>query len=90
MEFTYTDKEVITVSDFLQAYMKKNNISSMTADQCAGVLAQATILTNTKGPVPGFNFREMLRQCRDGVISSKVVGVYQKEPGSRWKISYIG
>lgn len=89
MEFTYTNNKVKLVSNFLQAHMRKNNIASMTADQCASLLAVEAILANTKGPKPGFNFREMLRQCRDGVIKSMVVGVYQKKPGASWKISYV-
>lgn len=86
MEFRYTEKEVLEVSDFLQSYMKENQISLLTADQCAQILADAKILTNTIGPKPGFNFREMLRQCRDGQLTNKVAGVYQKKPGARWKI----
>ncbi|WP_367211277.1 hypothetical protein [Sphingobacterium sp. R2] len=90
MDFVYTEQQVRDVSDFLQLYMKKNNIPFLTADECAQALADASILTNTKGPKMGFNFREMLRQCRDGVFNNQVSGAYQRKPGARWKISYVG
>ncbi|WP_286736641.1 hypothetical protein [Sphingobacterium sp. UBA1897] len=70
--------------------MKKNNLRFLTADECTEALSDVGILTNTKGPKPGFNFREMLRQCRDGVLNDLVCGGYQKKPGARRKISYVG
>lgn len=84
----FTNNQVKKVSDFLQNYMRKNNISSMIADECADVLAKNNILSNKVGPKPGFNFREMLRNGRDGLIN-EIEGIYQEKPGSRWKISKV-
>ncbi len=83
--FTYRPDQVFEVSDFLQDYMKRNHIESMTADQCAELLARNNILPSDVGPKPGFNFREMLRQGRDGIIPL-VKGAHQKRPRTRWRI----
>lgn len=72
-------------SNFLQAYLKSNRIEFLTADQAAEVLAKNNVLTNTVGPKPGFNFRQMLRDGRDGHIDL-VTGAYQSRPKTKWFI----
>ena len=81
----FTNNQVKQVSEFLQNYMDKNNIDSMTADQCADLLAENSILTNTVGPKPGFNFRQMLRDGRDKFINL-VEGAFQERPKTKWTI----
>jgi hypothetical protein len=87
-EFEYSEEKVNEVSDFLQSYMKRNNIRTMTPDECADILASNEILPNDLGPKPGFNFRQMLRDGRDGNISL-VKGAYQERPKTRWVIKFI-
>ncbi|MCC5915518.1 MAG: hypothetical protein JJU46_14180 [Balneolaceae bacterium] len=87
-EFEYKDEKVYEVSSFLQGYMKRNNIKSMTPDECADILASNEILPNDLGPKPGFNFRQMLRDGRDGLIP-QVKGAYQERPKTRWVINYV-
>ncbi len=82
---SFTNQKVKEVSSFLQDYMQKNNIQELTADECATLLAQNNILSNQFGPKPGFNFRQMLREGRDGLISL-VEGAYQARPNTRWRI----
>jgi hypothetical protein len=84
----YTRKEVDKVSQFLQNYMAQSAIHSLTADQAAELLAKNSVLRNDIGPKPGFNFREMLRQGREGKIE-KVAGAYQLRPKTRWTINLI-
>lgn len=84
-KFIYTQSQVKRVSVFLQEYMKKNKIQSMTADEAATVLAEQRILPNNVGPKPGFNFRQMLRDGRDGLIDL-VDGAVQERPHTRWTI----
>jgi len=81
----FTNHQVKQVSDFLQNYMQHNNIISMSADECAGLLARNNILSNDVGPKPGFNFRQMLRDGRDQLIDL-VKGAYQERPKTRWTI----
>ncbi len=76
------------VSDFLQVFMVKNNIKSMTADDCAELLAGNNILSNKVGPKPGFNFRQMLRDGRDGKINL-VAGAYQARPRAKWILNKL-
>lgn len=64
----FTNKQVIEVSDFLQTYMLENDIDEMTADECADILSSAGILEQIP-PKLGFNFRQMLRDGRDGKIN---------------------
>ena len=85
-KFQYSNQQVEEVSNFIQTYLKKNNLSILTADQCAQLLADNGILENSLGPKQGFNFREMLRQGREGKIG-KMPGVYQIKPGARWVIT---
>ena len=85
MKYQYANQEVKEVSEYLQKYMTKNFISSLTADQCAELLNSANLLPNTIGPKPGFNFREMLRQGRDGKINL-ISGAKQEKPNARWSI----
>lgn len=85
MKYQYTNQEVKEVSEYLQKHMTKNFILSLTADQCAELLTNANILPNTIGPKPGFNFREMLRQGRDGKINF-VLGAKQEKPNARWSV----
>lgn len=84
----FTNADVERVSSFLQSYMNHNNISSLTADECADLLAKEKILSNMIGPKPGFNFRQMLRDGRDGKINL-VKGAYQERPRTKWLISKI-
>ncbi len=81
----YTNEQVEIVSDSLQEYMNKKDIECMTADKCATFLAENNILNNNVGPAQGFNFRQMLRDGRDGHIDL-VQGAYQKRPKTHWKI----
>lgn len=83
----FTNKQVTEVSDFLQTYMLENNIDQMTADECAHVLFSAGILEQIP-PKPGFNFRQMLRDGRDGKINM-MEGVTQLE-NNRWIIKFKG
>ena len=84
----FTNKQVKLVSDFIQEFMKSNNLSILTADECAELLAKNDILPNTVGPKPGFNFRQMLRDGRDGYINL-VVGASQIRPKTKWFINRI-
>jgi len=86
--FFFNDELVKQVSDFLQNYMRENKIASLTADECANILAKNNILSNDIGPKPGFNFRQLLRDGRDGKIS-KIKGVYQERPHTKWVIKRI-
>lgn len=88
MKSPFTAKEVQQVSKVLQDYMHKNNITSMTADECAQFLANNGIMPNNVGPQPGFNFRQMLRDGRDGLIPL-VAGAYQERPRTRWEINRV-
>lgn len=81
----FTNTKVAEVSEFLQNYMKTNKLMSLSADECASLLAKAGILSNEVGPKPGFNFRQMLRDGRDGFIQL-VEGAYQERPNTRWTI----
>lgn len=81
----FNNNQVKQVSNFLQDYMKKNNIASMTADECANLLAKNNILPNNIGPKTGFNFRQMLRDGRDELIDL-VAGAHQERPKTRWTI----
>jgi hypothetical protein len=81
----FTKQQVKKVSIFLQQYMSKNNINSMTADECAELLAINGILPNNIGPKPAFNFRQMLRDGRDGYIDL-VKGAHQLRPNTKWTI----
>jgi hypothetical protein len=81
----FSNKKVAEVSSFLQNYMKNNNIESMTPDECASILAKKLILPNDVGPKQGFNFRQMLRDGRDGLIDI-VDGAHQLRPKTKWTI----
>jgi hypothetical protein len=83
----YTNSKVLEVSQFLQNYMKSNNIFSMTPDECAEILNKNGILSNKVGPKPGFNFRQMLRDGRDGKID-RIQGASQAE-NNRWTIQMV-
>jgi len=82
---SFTANQVFEVSEFLQNYMRSNNIQSMTADECAELLAENHILPNDVGPKRGFNFRQMLRDGIDGIIPL-VKGAHQTRPHTRWRI----
>lgn len=88
MEPSFTTEKVQQVSKVLQDYMRKNNIRRMTADECAQLLADNGILPNDVGPKPGFNFRQMLREGRDGLIPL-VTGAYQERPRKSWEINRV-
>ena len=84
----YTNEQVEQISVFLQKFMKTNNISSLSADESAELLAKFSILRNDVGPKPGFNFRQLLRDGRDGKINI-VEGAYQSRPKTRWTIKRV-
>jgi uncharacterized protein YwgA len=84
----FTNEDVKMVSLYLQYIMKKYGYSSLTADQCAELLNDARILLNNTGPKKGFNFRQMLRDGRDGKIKL-VTGAYQERPNTRWEIMIV-
>lgn len=84
----HLNSQVETVSIYLQKYMALNNIKQLTADACADILAKTGILSNKIGPKPGFNFRQMLRDGRDGYIHM-VSGATQKKPKARWAIKLL-
>jgi len=88
MESKFDNKDVKIVSDYLQYYMTKNEIKNLTADECALLLADSKLVSNKIGPKPGFNFRQMLRDGRDGKIDL-INGASQEKPNSRWKIAKI-
>ena len=81
----FNNNQVAQVSSFLQNYMHKHNIASMSADECADLLAENNILPNNVGPKSGFNFRQMLRDGRDKLIDL-VEGAYQARPKTKWTI----
>ena len=85
---TFNNELVKEVSVFLQDYMKRNNISILSADECAELLAKNSILPNDVGPKQGFNFRQMLRDGRDKKIDL-VTGAYQQRPKTKWTINNI-
>lgn len=82
----FTNKQVSEVSDFLQTYMLENDIDEMTADECTDVLSSTGMLEQIP-PKPGFNFRQMLRDGRDGKINM-IEGATQLE-NSHWIIKPI-
>jgi hypothetical protein len=88
MNTNFTNDQVKRVSDYLQKFMAQNHIDSLTADECADLLAKNGILINTIGPKPGFNFRQMLRDGRDGLINL-VNGAAQLRPHTKWIIKRI-
>lgn len=88
MNSHFLQTDVQKVSDFLQNYMKQNKINSLTADECAQLLAENDVLSNKVGPKPGFNFRQMLRDGRDGLIPM-VKGASQERPNTRWSIKSV-
>ena len=81
----FTNDQLKQVSAFLQEYMNRNRITSLTADECANLLSKNNLLPNNVGPKPGFNFRQMLRDGRDGYIDL-VEGACQERPNTRWFI----
>lgn len=82
----FDNNQVKEISNFLQIYMVENDINSMTADECSDLLAKNDILEQIP-PKPAFNFRQMLRDGRDGLIDM-VEGATQ-ELNNRWKVSPI-
>lgn len=87
-EYTFTATKVQEVSGFLQNHMLKNNLDSLTADECADILNAIKILIYSDHPKTGFRFREMLRQGRDRQIPL-VTGAYQERPRTRWIINKV-
>lgn len=88
MSSDFSEEQVVKVSAFLQQHMKANGIKSMVPDECADLLAKNDILPKDVGPKPGFNFRQMLRDGRDGLISM-VDGARQDDPHKRWFIDRV-
>jgi mismatch-specific thymine-DNA glycosylase len=84
----FSPNQVRTVSNFLQNYMDENNIHVLRPDECAILLADAGILSNEVGPAMGFNFRQMLRDGRDGKIPL-VAGASQERAKKPWYIYRI-
>jgi hypothetical protein len=87
-KMSFSLEKVEEVSQFLQSYMKQNNINSLSADEAAQLLADNSILSNEVGPKPGFNFRQMLRDGRDKKISL-VKGAFQARPNTKWIIKLV-
>lgn len=87
-KYHYSNELVLQVSSFLQECMNKQNITSLTADEAAELLASNKILPNNVGPKPGFNFRQLLRNGRDGK-NALVTGALQIRPNTRWVIQRI-
>lgn len=87
-KFIYSNEIIEEVNNILQLHMKENYLSQMTPDECADLLALKGILSNKIGPKPGFNFRQMLRDGRDGKIP-KIKGIYQETPRKRWIIHKV-
>tara|TARA_R110001592_G_scaffold363285_1_gene683191 strand:+ start:971 stop:1240 length:270 start_codon:yes stop_codon:yes gene_type:complete len=85
LKSNFNNSLVDKVSISLQKYMKDNCLKSLSADECATLLAKNNILTNTVKPKPGFNFRQMLRDGRDGKINL-VEGAFQERPNTKWSI----
>ena len=85
MKSEFTNHDVEKVSIFLQTYLRDNKLEYLTADQSATLLAENGILSNKIGPKPGFNFRQMLRDGRNGLINL-VSGAYQERPNTKWYI----
>lgn len=73
------------MSEFLQRYMNKYDLNFLTADEAAEILAKENILSNKVGPKAGFNFRQMLRDGRDGLIDL-IEGAHQEKPRTKWLI----
>jgi hypothetical protein len=65
--------------------MENNNLTIMTADECADLLHENLILSNEGHPKTGFNFRQLLRDGRDKKIEL-VLGTYQERPRTKWFI----
>lgn len=90
--------DVDEVGEFLQNYMRKKDITSMTADKCAILLAENHILGQKlwpQKPKIGFNFRQMLRDGRDGCIEG-IKGTYYVKgasqeggPRTQWRIDRV-
>lgn len=85
-ESNFNNSQVKKISKFLQDYMRKNHIKSLSADECASLLAKNGVLSNKVGPKPGFNFRQMLRDGRENLIDL-VEGAYQERPKTKWFIN---
>jgi len=85
MESKFNELLVSKVSSFLQVYMKQNKLQFLTADQSAELLSKNGLLTNKVGPKPGFLFRQMLRDGRDGYIKL-IKGAHQVRPNTKWFI----
>jgi len=80
------DKALVKkVSQCLQDFMHSHQIDQLTADEGSQILSENNILSNRVGPKPGFNFRQLLRDGRDGKIEN-IDGVYQKRPHTKWII----
>lgn len=84
-EFVYSNEKVKEVSYYLQYYMHQHGRQYLTADEAAIILNHINVLTKEKGPKPGFNFREMLRQGKKDTINM-VTGAWQKKKGSTWYV----
>jgi hypothetical protein len=84
----YPEELIDKISTFLQSYMERNNFASLSANECAEILANNSILPNNIGPKPGFNFRQVLRDGREGK-NKLVEGAFQSRPKTRWIIKRI-
>lgn len=81
----FSNKQISQFSEFIQNYMKKNNIGSLTAYPCADLLAENNILPNNVGSKMSFNFQQILRDGREKFIDL-VEGAYQVRPKTKWII----
>lgn len=66
--------------------MESQNLVEMSADKCAELLDDLGELPRGKTRI-GSTFRQMLRDGRDGLIS-KMVGIEQEKPKTKWHIKY--
>jgi len=87
-DLNFDNNFVKKVSDFLQTYMKTNNLTTMTADTCADLLHDNSLLSNEGHPKSGYNFRQLLRDGRDKKIDL-VLGAFQERPRTKWHINRI-
>lgn len=86
-ESKFTNYQVKNIGDTLQTYMQKENIPEMSANMCAELLDKLSILPKGKKRI-GSNFRQMLRDGRDGLIQ-KMIGVEQEKPRTKWLIKKV-
>lgn len=84
-DIEFNDAQVDWVSSLLQGHMARHGIESMTPDECAQLLHQSGLFTIGRGLLkPGFRFRQMLPDGRDGKIA--LVQGAEQAANRRWTI----